>query len=104
MVFIKLAGESFEDELDRMVRKTGERFNHISEINNECGTIKEVGPSGTWTYLINDNPLPVFKVALISSRNIGAATIAAIPVMIIEIIKTAGSFVKRFWKFLLNRE
>ena len=56
------------------------------------------GPSGTWTYLINDSPLPGFKVALIGTHNIGAASIAAIPVMVIEMFKGFSSLCKRLWK------
>lgn len=67
-----------------------EAFNNIkiSENGIDIG-IKDIkGPSATWTYLINDNPFEDdLGLMLASSRNIGAATVAAfIPFISINMI------------------
>lgn len=106
LVFIQQVSDAYDAGLKQIIQKTAERFNHIrikdKGINMEKLGIS--GPSGTWTYLINDNPMPGFKVALIASGNIGAASIAAIPVMIIELGKTVYAWAKRLWRKVFKRK
>ncbi len=56
------------------------------------------GPSGTWTYLINDNPLPLFNLSMIASNNIGFAAAAAFQGAIIYIFTGFISLIKRVFK------
>jgi preprotein translocase subunit SecA len=100
LVFIEEVSEAFEAGLERVKRQVIGEFNTIPASDDipDISTGKILGPSNTWTYLINDDPLPDFKVALIASPNIGAAAIAAVPVMLIELGIKAAGLIKRIWK------
>jgi preprotein translocase subunit SecA len=41
-------------------------------------------PSSTWTYLVNENVLPGFTLAMIASANLGFAALAAVPVFLFQ--------------------
>jgi preprotein translocase subunit SecA len=55
-------------------------------------------PASTWTYLVNDNPLPSFSLQLIASGNAGVAiatSILAIAYWPITLVVVATTFVRR---------
>ncbi len=61
-----------------------------------------MGPAATWTYLINDNPLPGFKISLIAAGNIGvaaaAAALTALPLLAAAPFVGLYSLIKRIGK------
>ncbi len=56
------------------------------------------GPTSTWTYLVNDNPMPSFALQLIASGNMGVslATVAlAVMYWPVTVVVVATTFVRR---------
>jgi preprotein translocase subunit SecA len=53
-------------------------------------------PTSTWTYLVNENVLPDFTLAMIASANLGFAALAAVPVFLVqEAAKLAKQIITR---------
>ena len=60
------------------------------------------GPTSTWTYLVNDNPLPSFTLQLIASGNYGVA-LATMVLAILYFPVTVGVLVAMFVRRRLKR-
>jgi len=69
--FIREVSRAYEKGIDEAVEKA-------NRAGNQPDKEKFKGPSSTWTYLIDDNPLPRFSLALIASSNIGYAALSAV--------------------------
>jgi preprotein translocase subunit SecA len=56
------------------------------------------GPTSTWTYLVNDNPMPSFALQLLASGNFGVALATAVLAMAylpVTVVALATMFVRR---------
>ncbi len=77
LVFIKEVTRFFEKGLSEAVDDAEETFLSLDRDNPESILSREAfkGPTSTWTYLINDDPLPAFSLSLAA----GAAAAAGAP-------------------------
>ena len=76
--FIRCASDAFAVGLQEVERLAADGFNRLDLSGSGDGLLEAVrGPSSTWTYQINDDPLPGFRVSLIGRGNIGFASLAA---------------------------
>ncbi len=76
--FIRSAGDAFASGLEEVERFAANRFNQLDP-SVQVDALEAVleGPSVTWTYQINDDPLPSFLVGIVGTGNIGFASLAA---------------------------
>ena len=92
--YIHDVSQAFKDEMLNLSKLVMNKFNTVNVIDSGIDLEKEglEGPSSTWTFLINDDPLPIFNVAMIANKNIGYAAIAALPLILIKPIEAIVSF------------
>jgi len=110
--FIKDISNSFAAGLTEAEKNANARFMRLTADNGALGweALGIAAPAGTWTYQINDNPLPGFRMALIASNNIGFAAGSIMPLILLspiillaKIVKCTGKLVKKGWLFLQRR-
>lgn len=96
--FMARISESFDQGLEQACRDIVTAFNKLQIVGNKVDLAAQgiKGPSSTWTYLINDNPLPGFKLGLIADGNIGFAAMAVLPMIFIMPLKALATRVKRW--------
>jgi preprotein translocase subunit SecA len=61
------ATDAFDIGLDRAITRAAQRFETIIDSPNEIAALKKaiLQPSSTWTYMINDNPFPSFRLSIL---------------------------------------
>jgi preprotein translocase subunit SecA len=86
LYFIKQVSDTFNAGIDDVYTKTVQTFDRVRSRGSGEDLAAEgiEGPSSTWTYLINDSPLPGFNLGLIAGGNMGFAALAALPMMILS--------------------
>jgi preprotein translocase subunit SecA len=99
--FIREVSEAFAEGMEAAGRRAAERFSRVRAGSGGSVLMEEEGlngPSATWTYLINDDPLPGFNLGALALGNVGAAAAAAISALPLLV---AAPFVALF--FLIRR-
>ncbi len=105
--FIRQTSDAFALGLAEVTRRTALRFRGATDL--DALDLKRqglTGPSATWTYLINDNPLPAFRLSMLGAANIGlqaaAAAVCALPLLaaaalaaLVSLAKTVGHGMRR---------
>ena len=78
MVFIEAVSQAFDRGLNETAERVVECFSRIEPSESRARYAHEIqGPSSTWTYLINDDPFPAFRLSLVSAGNPAGALVAA---------------------------
>ena len=77
LAFIRDTVEAFDAGVDSMIREAAETFLSLTpgEFSRMSEEPEYAGPASTWTYLVNDNPFPNFRVSLLGAG--GASNPAA---------------------------
>ncbi|MCK4541347.1 MAG: hypothetical protein KAU17_03820 [Spirochaetales bacterium] len=101
--FLNDATAAFDAGLKSAVSRTAERFAGVDFRNGGIEQLEQElsGSSGTWTYLINDNPFPSFKVSLFG-MDTGTSALAAIQLVFLWPLYLLAGLKKATW-FPWNR-
>jgi len=102
--FIKDASGAFRERIDNANRAAAVRFAELNIDRDLDELIRELrAPASTWTYLINDNPFPSFRVSLLGldvaqGGAVGIGLVAFAPLLLLAgVVK---SIVRRLRRLL----
>ena len=78
LAFIKDATETFSQGMGKIDETTADNFLSIDVSKESLDSARRLlnTPTSTWTYMINDNPFPLFRVALLGSDIATGAAVA----------------------------
>lgn len=82
----RLLAERFETGLAETIAACADTWRSLPPQANGA-SLDSIGmrrPSTTWTYLVNENVLPDFTLAMIAGANAGVSALAAVPLFLIE--------------------
>lgn len=89
LAFIRDASHAFRERIDAALAETADRFAALDPRRDFEALMQELrAPSSTWTYLINDNPFPSFRVGLLGldiarGGAVGLGLMAAAPFLLL---------------------
>ena len=94
-----------EDPLLHFMRHVDEAFREgLQGVVERAAALREEpeasGPSGTWTYLVNDDPLPDFRVSIASAARAGVAAAAALAALPLAVLAAFAALVSGIGRLL----
>lgn len=93
LTYLHRVGAAFEQGLAEVERSVAEACARGEEGAADLDGMASQRPSSTWTYQVDDAPPAKFTLALAAGANIGAAAIAAGPLVLVNVVLLAVSVV-----------
>jgi preprotein translocase subunit SecA len=94
LAFLNDTSKTYQAGIAETVKSTAERLARVGSDPGEIERLRQkiTAPSSTWTYMINDNPFPLFRIALLGSDVATGAAFAAQMAIVSPFLLLLGVF------------